>query len=99
MKNKTKSILATSFIFLFISASAQKKSKVLGNKSTSTSTNCSIIAEKGSEIGTIIKTGGKSYRLNKFNFKLLNKFPENIKLKVNLYSLQNNQPEKKISSS
>jgi hypothetical protein len=96
-KLKTKSILATSLIFLFIGASAQKKSKILGNKSTSKSTNCSIIADNGSEIGTIIKTGGKSYQLNKLNFKLLNKFPETIILKVNLYSLKNNQPDKKMA--
>lgn len=91
-------MLAPSFIFIFIGASAQKKVRFLGNKSNSKTTNCSFKIGRQTEIGTVIKTGDKSYRLDDLNFSLVNATPSELRLKVNLYSIENNEPGEKIGS-
>jgi hypothetical protein len=80
------------------SATAQKDTKVIGNKPRSGSANSSYDLAKGNQVGIKMDAGKKPVQLLKFNFDMENVSNDSLQFKVNIYEFNNVAPGKNLAT-
>ena len=79
-------------------SSKERKTKVLGNKTTSKSIVAGFTSNMlGNELGTKIKIKKSPTYLNKFNVSIAENGFENLKFRLNFYSIKKGLPDKPIN--
>lgn len=88
-----KTLLACSFCFIALFGNAQDKTKTIGNKSRSGTTNNSFNIVQGGQVGIKMNAGRKPVELLKLTFHVDNLGKDTIPFKVNVYTMGDKLPE------
>ncbi|WPU91196.1 hypothetical protein SNE25_17915 [Mucilaginibacter sabulilitoris] len=88
-----KTLLACSLSFIALLGNAQDKTKTIGNKSRSGTTNNSFNIVQGGQVGIKMNAGRKPVELLKLTFHVDNLGKDTIPFKVNVYTMGDKLPE------
>jgi hypothetical protein len=80
------------FCFTTVTVSAQDKTKTIGNKPRTGSSNTSFDAVKGKQVGIEMNAGKKQVQLLTLNFHTQNRSSDSIPFKVNVYQMAGKFP-------
>lgn len=78
--------------FVSVNVSAQDKTKTIGNKPRTGSSNTSFDAVKGKQVGIEMSAGKKQVQLLRLNFHTQNRSSDSIPFKVNVYQMAGKFP-------
>lgn len=81
-----------SLCFVVVNVSAQDKTKTIGNKPRTGSSNTSFDAVKGRQVGIEMSAGKKQVQLLRLNFHTQNRSSDSIPFKVNVYQMAGKFP-------
>lgn len=73
--------------FIALNSIAQDKTKLIGNKPRSGSSNTSYDVVKGGQVGIKMSAGGKPIQLLKLDFHVTSRTNDSIPFKVNVYTM------------
>jgi len=88
--------LVLAFMLFSCSAQAQDKTKRIGNKPRTGSSNTSFAVTKGHQIGIKMNAGRKMVQLMNLDFGIENTKKEPIGIKVNVYEFKKEQPTENL---
>jgi hypothetical protein len=91
-RNLLKLFSACFLCFLAINASAQDKTKTIGNKPRTGSSNNSYSAVKGRQVGIEMNAGKHPVQLLRLNFHTQNRSSDSVMFKVNVYQMAGKFP-------
>jgi hypothetical protein len=81
-------LIVTAAVMILVTAfttQAQDKTRLIGNKSRSGSSNSSFSVVKGNQVAIKMKAGKKPVQLLKFTFDVDNRYRDSLQFKVNVY--------------
>lgn len=78
--------------FVAVNVSAQDKTKTIGNKPRTGSSNTSFDAVKGKQVGIEMNAGKRQVQLLRLNFHTQNRSSDSIPFKVNVYQMAGKFP-------
>lgn len=99
MKNfipKLPLFLALAVMFISFSTQAQDKTKRIGNKPRTGSSNSSFAVTKGHQVGIKMNAGRKVVQLLSLNFGVENHWSDTLAFKVNVYDFKGEQPTENL---
>jgi hypothetical protein len=99
MKNFTSKLplfLAIALMLISFSTQAQDKTKRIGNKPRTGSSNSSFAVTKGHQLGIKMNAGRKNVQLLSLNFGVENHRPDTLAFKVNVYDFKAEQPTENL---
>jgi len=91
-RNFVKLIALCFLCFVAVNVSAQDKTKTIGNKPRTGSSNTSFDAVKGRQVGIEMSAGKKQVQLLRLNFHTQNRSNDSIPFKVNVYQMAGKFP-------
>ncbi|XHR98096.1 hypothetical protein ACFJIV_16390 [Mucilaginibacter sp. UC70_90] len=91
-RNFAKLVALCFLCFVAVSVSAQDKTKTIGNKPRSGSSNNTFDAVKGAQVGIEMNAGKKQVQLLTLNFHTQNRSSDSIPFKVNVYQMAGKFP-------
>ncbi|WP_426588824.1 hypothetical protein [Mucilaginibacter sp. R-33] len=91
-RNFAKLVALCFLCFVAVSVSAQDKTKTIGNKPRSGSSNNTFDAVKGAQVGIEMNAGKKQVQLLTLNFHTQNRSNDSIPFKVNVYQMAGKFP-------
>jgi hypothetical protein len=100
MKNFTSKLplfLAIALMLISFSTKAQDKTKRIGNKPRTGSSNSSFAVTKGHQLGIKMNAGRKNVQLLSLDFGVENTKKDPIDIKVNVYKFEKDQPTENLS--
>jgi hypothetical protein len=89
----SKLLLSCVFCFISLNSLAQDKTKTIGNKSRSGTTNNSFNIVQGGQVGIKMNAGRKPVELLKLTFHVDNLGKDTIPFKVNVYTMGDKLPQ------
>lgn len=90
-------ILMLAISMISFTTQAQDKTKRIGNKPRTGTSNTTFSVVKGNQIGIKMNAGRKNVQLLSLDFGVENRKQESIDIKVNVYEFKNEQPTENLA--